>query len=165
MGPTWVLLAPDGPHVGPMNLAIRGIELLTLWGVDDWAITSSDYSFEESIPNPKGWPFTLKTEGSRCQLCNPWRQPKFFVHDNLQCHQEHIPYQIYTWFCCALFFIVSLLWICVVHLPILFRFSWLISLAQGNDYPRAMDVNWPVANHEHNWVQTVHQYKDVVLPE
>ena len=23
MGPTWVLLAPDGPHIGPMNLAIR----------------------------------------------------------------------------------------------------------------------------------------------
>ena len=23
MGPTWVLLAPDGPQVGPMNLAIR----------------------------------------------------------------------------------------------------------------------------------------------
>ena len=23
MGPTWVLPAPDGPHVGPMNLAIR----------------------------------------------------------------------------------------------------------------------------------------------
>ena len=23
MGPTWVLLAPDGPRVGPMNLAIR----------------------------------------------------------------------------------------------------------------------------------------------
>ena len=33
MGPTWVLLAPDGPHVGPRNLAIRvsfgptGVEL------------------------------------------------------------------------------------------------------------------------------------------
>ena len=25
MEPTWVLSAPDGPHVGPMNLAIRGI--------------------------------------------------------------------------------------------------------------------------------------------
>ena len=25
MGPTWVLSAPDGPHVGPMNLAIRDI--------------------------------------------------------------------------------------------------------------------------------------------
>ena len=24
MGPTWVLSVPDGPHVGPMNLAIRG---------------------------------------------------------------------------------------------------------------------------------------------
>ena len=23
MGPTWDLSAPDGPHVGPMNLAIR----------------------------------------------------------------------------------------------------------------------------------------------
>ena len=28
MGPNWVLSAPDGPHVGPMNLAIReGIEI------------------------------------------------------------------------------------------------------------------------------------------
>ena len=25
MGPTWVLSAPDGPHVGPMNFAIRGV--------------------------------------------------------------------------------------------------------------------------------------------
>ena len=25
MGPTWVLSAPDGPLVGPMNLAIRGL--------------------------------------------------------------------------------------------------------------------------------------------
>ena len=25
MGPIWVLSAPDGPHVGPMNLAIRDI--------------------------------------------------------------------------------------------------------------------------------------------
>ena len=24
IGPTWVLSAPDGPHVGPMNFAIRG---------------------------------------------------------------------------------------------------------------------------------------------
>ena len=24
MGPTWVLSVPGGPHVGPMNLAIRG---------------------------------------------------------------------------------------------------------------------------------------------
>ena len=28
MGPTWVLSAPGGPHVGPMNLAIREMSLL-----------------------------------------------------------------------------------------------------------------------------------------
>ena len=28
MGPIWVLSAPDGPHVGPMNLAMRDISLL-----------------------------------------------------------------------------------------------------------------------------------------
>ena len=27
MGPTWVLLGPDGPHIGPMNLAIKAIIL------------------------------------------------------------------------------------------------------------------------------------------
>ena len=28
MGPTWVLSAPDGPHVGPMNLVIRVNKIL-----------------------------------------------------------------------------------------------------------------------------------------
>ena len=28
MGLTWVLSAPDGPHVGPMNLAIREVNLI-----------------------------------------------------------------------------------------------------------------------------------------
>ena len=32
MGPTWVLSAPAGPHVGPMNLAIRvGSTYVILW--------------------------------------------------------------------------------------------------------------------------------------
>ena len=25
MGPTWVLSAPDGPHAGPLSLAIRDV--------------------------------------------------------------------------------------------------------------------------------------------
>ena len=28
MGPTWVLSAPDGPHVGRMNIALRDVMLL-----------------------------------------------------------------------------------------------------------------------------------------
>ena len=30
IGPTWVLSAPDGPHVGPMNLAIRVLSRVAL---------------------------------------------------------------------------------------------------------------------------------------
>ena len=33
MGPTWVLSAPDGPHVGPMNLAIRECALNSLFSL------------------------------------------------------------------------------------------------------------------------------------
>ena len=33
MGPTWVLSVPDGPHVGPMNLAIR------VWQLWSWKCT------------------------------------------------------------------------------------------------------------------------------
>ena len=31
MGSTWVLSAPGGPHVGPMNLAIRDVFSFQLW--------------------------------------------------------------------------------------------------------------------------------------
>ena len=31
MGPTWVLSAPEGSHVGPMNLAIRKFIAVQLW--------------------------------------------------------------------------------------------------------------------------------------
>ena len=34
MGPTWVLAAPGGPHVGPMNLAIQGT--IEIWEEDEW---------------------------------------------------------------------------------------------------------------------------------
>ena len=27
MGPTWVLSAPDGPHISPINLAIRDLSV------------------------------------------------------------------------------------------------------------------------------------------
>ena len=40
MGPTWVLSAPDGPHVGPMNLVIKAVasqdfDELTHWSLED----------------------------------------------------------------------------------------------------------------------------------
>ena len=42
MGPTWVLSAPDGPRVGPMNLAIRDIHKLSI--PDDVTGTTPDNS-------------------------------------------------------------------------------------------------------------------------
>ena len=36
MGPTWDLSAPDGPHVGPMNLAIREEIILAIFHKEIW---------------------------------------------------------------------------------------------------------------------------------
>ena len=41
MGPTWVLSAPGGPHVGPMNLAIRVLmQSVTKWLILSYLILS-----------------------------------------------------------------------------------------------------------------------------
>ena len=34
MGPTWIQSAQAGPHVGPMNLAIRDIHVQTIYKVN-----------------------------------------------------------------------------------------------------------------------------------
>ena len=44
MGPTWVLSAPDGPHLGPMNLAVRDL-LRYYTGI--------------IVQTPNYWPFVL----------------------------------------------------------------------------------------------------------
>ena len=40
MGPTGVLSAPDGPHVGPVNLAIRGV-------VPQWVINYHQHNYHK----------------------------------------------------------------------------------------------------------------------
>ena len=35
MGPTWVLSAPDGPHVGPRNIAISKVVFQGMLSIDD----------------------------------------------------------------------------------------------------------------------------------
>ena len=43
MGPTWVLSARDGPHVGPMNLAIRdGIAYLSTMFLIWWKVVTAN---------------------------------------------------------------------------------------------------------------------------
>ena len=43
MGPTWVLSAQDGLHVGPMNLAIRGRSAFTCPGASSVGICAGAY--------------------------------------------------------------------------------------------------------------------------
>ena len=56
MGPTWVLSAPDGPHVGPMNLTIRD-DYNPLWIPDKMyvvflALTLASRSLPPSLSFP-----------------------------------------------------------------------------------------------------------------
>ena len=44
IGPTWVLSAPDGPPVCPMNLAIRGIPVIAR-PIPQTAIAGSLYQY------------------------------------------------------------------------------------------------------------------------
>ena len=64
MGPTWVLAAPGGPHVGPMNLAIRDgtgtrtlSKLLLPW-VDD-VLADFDTEDEKQLCNKMSWLFQV----------------------------------------------------------------------------------------------------------
>ena len=50
MGPTWVLSAPGGPHVGPTNLAIRVVSLTALLSLDELKIVKiTTFFFFDSL--------------------------------------------------------------------------------------------------------------------
>ena len=78
MGPTWVLLAPDWPHVGPMNLAIRDdglaidcLPMMSPW----WAYYGLSAHCEECTDHDLPWhvcghPFPLCPPVWAC--CHHW---------------------------------------------------------------------------------------------
>ena len=49
MGPTWVLSAPDGTHVGPMNLAIREGTWDLRFVCVTWLMSSFDLRYKELV--------------------------------------------------------------------------------------------------------------------
>ena len=56
MGPTWVLSALDGPHVGPMDLAIRVFfNTDTTWDWWEMYITGRCMNYSTPPPNPRYW--------------------------------------------------------------------------------------------------------------
>ena len=69
MGSTWDLSAPDGPHVDPMNLAIRDIALKSSNG---W--TDGEHSIVTFFFLSKGWG-TNTSSGCRVPASARFRQP------------------------------------------------------------------------------------------
>ena len=51
MEPTWALSAPDGQHVGPMNLAIRGSRSI----YEKWLSSPNFYVFHTVVHNLPWW--------------------------------------------------------------------------------------------------------------
>ena len=95
MGPTWVLSAPDGPHVGPMNLAIRVVEGLphvsTTFqnSITDWE--ELKYWLEESI----SFNYIIICQTLimlyNCVVMQKWPfLDVFAIHDNVSfsCHKD-----------------------------------------------------------------------------
>ena len=52
MGPTWVLSSPDGPHVGPMNFAIRAYTLKSKLYQCQWVMLEWNVKMTESKTGP-----------------------------------------------------------------------------------------------------------------
>ena len=82
MGPAWVLSAPDGPHVGPMNLAIRGpTHTPAPWarGHGGWIAVFSMFNVD-GFPCPPGFPLTTShamhyDHGGNLHLFFHWQSP------------------------------------------------------------------------------------------
>ena len=77
MGPTWVLSAPAGPHVGPMNIAIRDVN------IDTYTVAElSAFHFSTA--------------------CNPWRQGLFSLcwGKNICSHHLHDWWSTYPYSLC-----------------------------------------------------------------
>ena len=72
MGPTWVLSAPDGPHVGPMNFAIRDcirlcfFRMSVLLSLDDLIILN--ITILSYISTSYHFPQNMTVWNSQCSL-------------------------------------------------------------------------------------------------
>ena len=71
MGPTWVLSAPDGPHVGPMNLGIRDMFV--------------HYPFKINTTSPRGLSVNYWTFLFRWPPCWSWWLWVMAVWERVRC--------------------------------------------------------------------------------
>ena len=78
MGPTWVLSAPDGPHVGPMNLDIRDDNF------DGWETLMQSYQYNVHSRSKKGGSLCLNgSEFDQNRGLDHVAEIKLFTHDHM----------------------------------------------------------------------------------
>ena len=146
MGPTWGPPGSCRPQMGPIlphEPCYQGYWVNDImrcqWLGDHFIRLSIRGKYSQSLGltfHTENWGFMMPT-----LLSLTTTKVFFMTTSNATMSLSHVEFT-HVFLCFV--FIVSLLWICVFHLSILFRVIWLISLAQGNDYPGAMEVNWLV---------------------
>ena len=83
MGPTWVLSVPDGPHVGPMNLAIRVYyQIFSLYKFNFLNPIDAKHGNKKSIQFNIESTYNLTTESTQVDVWNdtqvsPGRWPAY----------------------------------------------------------------------------------------
>ena len=107
MGPTWVLSAPDGPHVGPMNLTIRVVfvketcvaatSCVCHVKVSEWAanlsLTNLNKDWHKNIPTfswgDNGW----------CEICQEHKDQPLIYDYWFSCKTESSQVNVQTFVC------------------------------------------------------------------
>ena len=145
MGPTWVLSAPDGPHVGPMNLAIR---VVMPYGDVDLSQHSTGSDNGLLLEGTKPLPDPMLSNYQCGPLAFPWRKYQWqCLRSDINHYDENDKFQntiIYTqgqW--ANLFWPLGSIW---------FHTNW-SSLVQ------VLNVLWPV------WCQAKRTNNDSFLIE
>ena len=73
MGPTWVLSAPDGPHTGPMNLAIRDtmayVRSICVYRTANWVLISLGIELSPVSQKVSTWIDDNRDFGEALNIC------------------------------------------------------------------------------------------------
>ena len=129
MGPTWDLSAPDGPHVGPMNLAIRGL-FCEYFGEKDcvikrfdcmypttWEVTGAEGCFHRDNSINKDCWLSLQKDQSQQWVCfsimtihlirygyyhykdKTIMRPSYLYNENTDSERQHFYIEMTPWHC------------------------------------------------------------------
>ena len=122
MGSTWVLSVPDGPHVGPMNFAIRAYRFSTLATLISDFLFRVRVSMEQTLPaiiiDPQNWhktsQFKMSQPPDKLLLCHLKATCLYYII--LEIHRGNTYFWNHTYWATS---------IAVEGCSFIFKFNWL----------------------------------------